>query len=169
MADILSSLTNAFSNPSPDNYYAQKAAEIYAPARIALTSSIAGQQQEGEQQAIQRNQINGMTGPIAEQNIERNNRLIGEAGGRTLNALDEQGRQAVYGAAEKDRQEYMAKAAAQQQGIFDTIKMGAGLIAGGGKGIYNLLGGFGADNAASDFADKYSEDLTGEEIPAPIE
>ena len=155
MADFLSDL---FANPTPDNYYAEAANRLYAPAREAAISGISAEKGEAEQTAAQRNQIQGITGPLAVENQERNQRLVGEAGGRTLNALDEAGRQAAYAATDKDRQEYLNKVAAHQQAIFDSFKLGAGLLTGAWKGMTaNYKGPITLDKEASDYADMFEE------------
>ena len=135
------------SDNQPSNYYAEAANRIMQPAREQAISGIAAEKGEAENTANQRNQIQGISGPMAVENQERNDRLVGEAGNRQLNALDEQGRQAAYVAAEKDRQENLAMQTARTNTILNGFKMGAGLISGavtGGviPGIGNILNGW---------------------------
>ena len=146
-------IADFFNNPTEDNYYQQAANRLYAPAREAAISGISAEKNEAEQTATQRNQIQGISGPMAVEQGERNQRLVGEAGGRTLNALDEQGRLAAYGAADKDRQEYLNKVTAHQQAIFDSFKMGAGLLTGAWKGMQSA----GLDASAARYAHAFEE------------
>ena len=130
-------------NTQPSNYYQQAAQKLYDPARAKAISGIAAEKGEAEQVSNQRNQIQGITGPMAVENQQRNERLIGEAGGRTLNDIDEQGRQSMYKAAEADRQENIAMQKARQEAIFNGFKMGAGLLTGAwtGLGLGEKIGG----------------------------
>lgn len=155
--DPFKTLTNLFSNPEQENYYADAARRLYTPARELAVSGIAAEKGEAEQQAAQRAQIQGITGPLAEEQIARTGRLMAEAGGRSLNALDEQARQAAYVAAEKDRQEYQNAVAARQQAIFDSFKLGAGLITGAlsgwGKGDgLEVPGDFNPESVLNDYS-----------------
>lgn len=124
------------------NYYQQAAENIIGPARNAELSDIAAQRTEAANTAQQRNDIQGITGPMAVENQERNDRLVGEAGNRNLQQLDETGRQTMYAAAEKDRQEQLAEQTAQMNAIFNGVKMGAGLLSGGLTG--GLTGALGS-------------------------
>jgi hypothetical protein len=132
------------------NYYQQAAENIMGPARNAEVSDIAAQKTEAANTAQQRNAIQGITGPMAVENQQRNDRLVGEAGNRNLQQLDETGRQAMYAAAEKDRQEQLAEQTAQMNAIFNGVKMGAGLLSGGlTGGLTGALGSLSGTKAST--------------------
>lgn len=141
-ANLGNDIEGAFGLYSPaenTNYYQNAANAIYAPAREAAVSGIAQEKNEAEQESGQRNAIQGISGPMAVENQERNQRLVGEAGNRQLNALDEQGRMAVYTGAEEDRQEQIAMQTARENAILNGFKMGAGLLTGAYTGVKNMF------------------------------
>jgi hypothetical protein len=134
-------------NNNNGTYYQDYVNGLMQPARDEMVSQNALNEASTAEQTAQQNAMYNVKGPAAGEIMARNARLQGEVGGRNLNALDEQGRVAMYNAAEKDRQENIAMQQAREQAIFGGLKMGSSLLGGGLK----LLGGSGVIGSETPF------------------
>ena len=151
--DLLGAVTGlgpAFAPQTPDNFYQDAAANLYAPARTQQVAQMATNAEDNANNTANSNAMFNVQGPMATGIQAHNVTNENKAGAATLASLDQNQRANMYNAADRDRQQQLAEKQARLEAMTNGIKTGASLLTGG----WNLLGQLGMKGEPYGPADK---------------